>query len=337
MDDLFDFCCRRGVDSGFRAPGALFDAAVDYLEPEIAVDHPNSSLMAPSSAFARPTGLALLAALALAVCWMYGMSGRTSDVLEECMESERMDVYDSEDDDDELNISECEDNDDEDETDVCDSEYDLETDVSENENDLETDASKVSRLEESLELEDLKDSKEELVELEDLEDSKKELEETPNIEELESTEEERELPRLHQEQPDVERQRLEETLEKSQVYGTRMEYLWKEAEKAIEQIQRQLEDKDILLEKKADERAAMNRQIESACLHKEQVLIENRRLEHDLELALDRGEKIENYNKELKEKIVSLERQLEENDHLLKETGRRRERNEKSLPEEYGR
>ncbi|XP_064109703.1 myosin-11-like [Macrobrachium nipponense] len=334
--DLCDFCCCRGVDSGFRAPGALLDAAVDYLEPEIIVDHPNSSLMAPSSAFARPTGLALLAALALAVCWMYGMSGRTSDVLEECIESERMDVNDSEDDDehdvcdskddDELNMSECED-DDVDETDVCDSEEDDETseseaddetDMSENENDLETDASKVSRLEESLELEDLKDSMEELVELEDLEASKKELEETPNIEELESTEEERELPRLRQEQPDVERQRLEETLEKSQVYGTRMEYLWKEAEKAIEQIQCQLEDKDILLEKKADERAAMNRQIESACLQKEQVLTEKRRLEHDLELALDQGEKIENYNRELKEKIVSLERQLEENDNLLK-------------------
>ncbi|XP_064100868.1 trichohyalin-like [Macrobrachium nipponense] len=342
---MLDFCCCRGVDSGFRAPSALVDAAVDYLEPEIIVDHPNTSLMAPSSAFARPAGLAMLAALALAVCWMYGMSGRTSDVLEECMESERMDVYDSEDDDehdvcdskddnDELNMSECEDDDDEtdvcdseeddetseseadDETDMSDSEYVLETDVSENEKDLEADPSKVSRLEESLELEDLKDSMEELVELEDLEDSKKELEETPNIEELECTEEERELPRLHQEQPDVEK--LEETLEKSQVYGTRMEYLWKEAEKAIEQIQRQLEDKDILLEKKADERAAINRQIESACLQKEQVLTEKRRLEHDLELALNRGEKIENYNRELKEKIVSLERHLEENDHLLK-------------------
>ncbi|XP_064096552.1 uncharacterized protein LOC135208381 [Macrobrachium nipponense] len=333
MDDLCDFCCRRGVDSGFRAPGALVDAAVDHLEPEIIVDHPNSSLMAPSSAFAIPTGLALLAALALAVCWMYGMSGRTSDVLEECMESERMD--DTEDEDDELNMSEYEDDDEtdvcdsedddetseseaDDETDMSDSEYVLETDMSENENDLETDASKVSRLEESLELEDLKDSMEERVELEDLADSKKELEETPNIEELESTEEERELPRLRQEQPDEERQRLEETLEKSQVYGTRMEYLWKEAEKAIDQIQRQLEDKNILLEKKADERAAMNRQIESVCLQKEQVLTEKRRLEHDLELSLDRGEKIENYNKELKEKIVSLERKLEENDHLLK-------------------
>ncbi|XP_064095254.1 myosin-11-like [Macrobrachium nipponense] len=332
--DLFDFCCCRGVSSGFRAPGALVDAADHYLEPEIIVDHPNSSLMAPSSAFARPAGLALLAALALAVCWMYGMSGRTSDVLEECMESEQMDVYDSEDDDehdvcdskdddDELNMSECEDDDDDDETDVCDSEeddetseseaddetdmsdseYDLETDVSENENDLETGVRKVSRLEESLELEDLQDSMEELVELEDQEDSKKELEETLNIEELESTEEEREL---------------EDTLEKSQAYGTTMEYRWKEAEKAIERIQHQLEDKDILLEKKADENAAMKKQIESAWLQKEQVLTENRRLEHDLELALDRGEKIENFNKEMKEKIVSLERQLEENNHLLK-------------------
>ncbi|XP_064104309.1 golgin subfamily A member 6-like protein 22 [Macrobrachium nipponense] len=340
MDDLLNFCCCRGAGGGFRVPGALVDAAVDSLEPvEVIVDQSNSSLTAPSFAFAKPpAGLALLAALALAVCWMYGMSGRTFDVLEECLENERMDVCDSEDEDDEPNMSECEDDDEtamsdsetdmsevEDDIDMNDSENDFEIDMSENENDMETvmsenendtetEVSNVSRLEESLELEDL-------------EDSKDELEETHDIEELESTEEEGELPRLHQGQPDVEKETLQEALEKSQINGTRMEHLWKEAEKAIERLQRQLEDKDNLLEKKADETAAMTRQIENICFQKEQVLAEKRRLGDDLELALDREQMIENFNKELKEKIASLERRLEKNDHLLK----KREEDEREM------
>ncbi|XP_064111218.1 kinesin-related protein 4-like [Macrobrachium nipponense] len=301
MDDLLGFCCCRGVDSGFRVPGALVDAAVDYLEPEIIVDQSNNSLTAPSFAFAKPlAGLALLAALVLAVCWRYGMSGRISDELEECMESGRMDEHDSEDDDetdmseseddDEMNMSESEDDND-DETDVCDSEEDDddETDVCNSENEqLETDVSKVSRLEDSLELEDLEDGKEE-------------LEETPKTEQLEITEEEG----LHQEQPDVEMQRLQESLKKSQVNDARMEQFLNEAEKTIERIQREFEGKDILLEKKADDTAAM-----SVCRQKEQV--------HDLELALDRGETTDIFNKELKKQIVSLERRLGKNEHLPK-------------------
>ncbi|XP_064111220.1 kinesin-related protein 4-like [Macrobrachium nipponense] len=282
MDDLLGFCCCRGVNSGFGVPGALVDAAVDYLEPEIIVDQSNNSLTAPSFAFAKPlAGLALLAALVLAVCWRYGMSGRISDELEECMESERMDEHDSEDDDetdmseseddDEMNMSESEDDND-DETDVCDSEK----------------------------MEDDDDVKL-ILELEDLEDGKEELEETPETEQLEITEEEG----LHQEQPDVEMQRLQESLKKSQVNDAKMEQFLNEAEKTIERIQREFEGKDILLEKKADDTAAM-----SVCHQKEQV--------HDLELALDRGETKDIFNKELKKQIVSLERRLGKNEHLPK-------------------
>ncbi|XP_064104312.1 trichohyalin-like [Macrobrachium nipponense] len=322
LDDLFHFCC--GVSSGFRVPGALLDTAVDSLEPEIVVDQSNSSLTAPSFAFAKPlVGLALLAALALAVCWMYGMSERRSDEMEKCMESERIDEYDSEDDDEtdmseceddeEMNLSESEDDDemnlsesvDDDETSMNDSEEHLESDLSESENEQETDVSRVSRLEDSLELEDLEDGNEE-------------LEETTETEQLESTEEEADLPTLYQEQPDVEIQRLQESLQKSQANGTRMEQLLKEAGTTIERIQRELEEKDILLEKRADDTAAMSRKIEGICLQKEQVLTEKRRLQHDLELALERGEKADNFNKELMEQIASLERRQEETENLLK-------------------
>ncbi|XP_064113481.1 trichohyalin-like [Macrobrachium nipponense] len=250
------------------------------------------------------------------------MSGRISDELEECMESERMDEYDSED-DDKMNMSDIEDDDD-DETDVCDSEEDdddetdvcnseedgeinisesedddqtgmneseehLETDISESENEqLETDVSRVSRLEDSLELEDLEGGKEE-------------LDETPETEQLESTLEEGDLTRLHQEQPDVEMQRLQESLKKSQINDTRMEQFLQEAEKTIQRIQREFEGKDILLEKKADDTAAM-----SVCRQKEQV--------HDLELALDRGETTDIFNKELKKQIASLGKKKRDED-----------------------
>ncbi|XP_064116367.1 myosin-3-like [Macrobrachium nipponense] len=90
-----------------------------------------------------------------------------------------------------------------------------------------------------------------------------------------------------------------------------MEHLWKEAQEEIVRLQNQLVDKDKLLETSAQEGAGLKREIENVYLEKEHVLTEKRRLEGDLELALDRGERIENMNKELKEKTESLESQLE--------------------------
>ncbi|XP_064116380.1 kinesin-related protein 4-like [Macrobrachium nipponense] len=94
-----------------------------------------------------------------------------------------------------------------------------------------------------------------------------------------------------------------------------MEHLWKEAQEEIVRLQNQLVDKDKLLETTAQEGAGLKREIENVYLEKEHVLTEKRHLEGDLELALDRGDTLENLNKELKE---SLESQLEANDVLLK-------------------
>ncbi|XP_064116351.1 ERC protein 2-like [Macrobrachium nipponense] len=350
INDLLNFICCQGVDSGFRVPSALVAAAVDSLEPEI-LDQRNS-LTAPSSAFAKP-GLVLLAALALAVCWKSGMFGPKGHELDECLESEIMNVSDSEDDmetdlsnsedDMEIDLSDSEDGMETDmseslndlETNLSDSEDDNDTYMSESVNELETDVSEVSRLDNSLDLEDLEDTKEEQerdmlevsrlkdsldmedLEMPSLEESPPDMEE-PDIPEEEGELEEIHLPRLHQEEPDVVKQNLAEALESSQVYGNKMEHLWKEAQEEIVRLQNQLVDKDKLLETSAQEGAGLKREIENVYLEKEHVLTEKRRLEGDLELALDRGERIENMNKELKEKSESLESQLEANNVLLK-------------------
>ncbi|XP_064116390.1 golgin subfamily A member 6-like protein 22 [Macrobrachium nipponense] len=344
INQLQNFFCSQGVDSGFRVPSALVAAAVDSLEPEI-VDQRNS-LTAPSSAFAKP-GLVLLAALALAVFWKSGMFGPKGHELDECLESERTNVSD----DMETDLSDSENDL---ETDLSDSENDVEnylsnseddsdTDMSESENELEADESEVSRLDDSLDTEDLEDAEEEQesdmlevsrqedsLDMEDLEDTEEEQErdmlevsrledsldmedlEVPSPEESPPDMEEPEIP--DQEESDVEKQ----ALERSQVYGNKLEHLWKESQEEIVRLQNQLVDQDKLLEKSAQEAAGLKREIENVYLEKEHVLTEKRRLEGHLELAIDRGERIENLNKKLKEKTVSLESQLEANDVLLK-------------------
>ncbi|XP_064116371.1 trichohyalin-like [Macrobrachium nipponense] len=336
INQLQNFFCSQGVDSGFRVPSALVAAAVDSLEPEI-LDQRNS-LTAPSSAFAKP-GLVLLAALALAVCWKSGMFGPKGHELDECLESERMNASDSEDDmetdlsdsedDMEIDLSDSEDGMETDiseslndlETDLSDSEDDSDTDMSESENELEADASEVSRLDDSLDMEDLEDTEEkqerDMLEVSRLEDSlDMEDLEVPSLEESPPDMEEPEIP--DQEESDVEKQSLAEALERSQVCGNKMEHLWKEAQEEIVRLQNQLVDQDKLLEKSAQEEAGLKREIENVYLEKEHGLTEKRRLEGHLELAIDRGERIANLNKELKEKTESLESQLEAKDVLLK-------------------
>ncbi|XP_066965748.1 golgin subfamily A member 6-like protein 25 [Macrobrachium rosenbergii] len=289
------FCCQ-GVNSGLQVLDT-FAAAVDSLEPEI-VQQPNS-LLAPTFAVAKP-GLALLAGLALAVSWKYKFYGLKSHELEECMESEcrdseddrenvmsdsedlGTDVNDSEDDlsDSEMDMS---DSDVDFETDMNDSEDDFEPDVTDGEDYSETEMSFVSRLEDSLELEDG--------------EMQNDLE----------TDQETQLPRPI-----------------SQVYVSKMEHLWKEAVEKTVWLQNQLLDKDVLLEKNAQEEAEMKREIETVYLQNEQLQTEKRRLEDDLDLAQDRRERTEKLNKELREETASLQQALVDKEREL-ESAKERE------------
>ncbi|XP_064116366.1 proline-, glutamic acid- and leucine-rich protein 1-like [Macrobrachium nipponense] len=198
--------------------------------------------------------------------------------------------------------------------------------MSERENELEADASEVSRLDDSLDMEDLEDTEEEQerdllevsrqedsLDMEYLEDTEEEQErdmlevsrledsldmedlEVPSPEEIPPDMEEPEIP--DQEESDVEKQSLAEAQERSQVYGNKMEHLWKEAQEEIVRLQNQLVDQDKLLEKSAQEGAGLKKEIENVYLEKEHVLTEKRRLEGHLELAIDRGERLENLNK----------------------------------------
>ncbi|XP_066974255.1 golgin subfamily A member 6-like protein 22 [Macrobrachium rosenbergii] len=179
---------------------------------------------------------------------------------------------------------------------ISDSEYDLGTDVSDSEDDFETDMSEDDFLTEMSLLSRPEDSLE--------------LESTEEEGEMEVMDQEIQLPRPRRDQPDAEKQRLEEALENSQAYGSKMEYLWKEAVKKIVWLQSQLDDKDILMKKNADVGAEMKKEIENVYLQKEQVLTEKLRVEEDLELAQDRGETTEKLNKELREKTASLQQAM---------------------------
>ncbi|XP_066987431.1 cingulin-like [Macrobrachium rosenbergii] len=305
-----------GVNSGLQVLDT-FAAAADSLEPEI-IQRPNS-LLAPDFAIAKP-GLALLAGLALAVLWKYKIYGPKCHEMEDCVDSEWRDSEDdretdmngSEDDlsdsEDDLQMDMSDSDDDFDfETDVNDTEDDFEPDMSDGEDDSETEMSLVSRLEDSLELEDSDNDLE--TEISNVED-----------EEMEVMDQEIQLPGTHRDQPDVEKQMLKEALENSQVYGSRMEHLWKEAMEETVWLQNQLLDKDILLEKNAQDGADMKREIETMYLQKEQILTEKRRLEDDLELAQDRGERTEKLYKELMEKTASLQQAMVDKEIELEST-----------------
>ncbi|XP_066987480.1 trichohyalin-like [Macrobrachium rosenbergii] len=335
-----------GVNSGLQVLDT-FAAAVDSLEPEI-IQQPDS-LSAPDFAVAKP-GLALLAGLALAVFWKYKFYGLKYYELEECMESELRDCEDqieshmsASEDDFETDITDSEDDlgldmsesESDLEMDMSDSENDFEAEMSDDDDDSETEMSLVSRLEDSLELEDSEnDLDTEMSEVSRLEDSL-ELEETENDLETEiSTVEEGkvevmdleiQLPRPR-DQPDMEKQKLQEELEDSQVYGSKMEHLWKEAMEKTVWLQNQLLDKDSLLEeekKRGNEMEASLRnlkaeldnrdlQIETFLNMERKLIGEKEELEEKLSVAFNHGKELDSLLQEVDEKARKIANDFEE-------------------------
>ncbi|XP_064113693.1 trichohyalin-like [Macrobrachium nipponense] len=212
IDDLLGFLCCQGVDGGLRVQDTLA-AAVDSLELETVVEEPYS-LMSPGLAYAIP-GLALLAGLALTVCWVLKSYRFVFYDLDEDLETygfkpeDNLQLDDSDDDmeleesDDDVELEESdddvdleEDSDDDMEQENSDDDIELEDsddnvdledsddemELEESEDYLDTDVDEVSRLENRLELEDLEDSNNDLetdkCQLSGLEDLEQELEGT---------------------------------------------------------------------------------------------------------------------------------------------------------------
>ncbi|XP_066987416.1 uncharacterized protein [Macrobrachium rosenbergii] len=178
------------------------------------------------------------------------------------------------------------------EVDVSDSEDNFETEMNDVDYDSETEMSLVSRLEDSLEMED----------------SETDLDTDMSH------------PRPG-DQPDMEQQKLQEALETSQVYGNKMEHLWKEAMDKIVSLQNQLLDKDMLLEKNADEAVEMKREIENVYLQKEQVVTDKRRLEDRNRELEENLAKETRKNLTLEDQVQSLEKVLcQKEDRLVSAT-----------------
>ncbi|XP_066937302.1 trichohyalin-like [Macrobrachium rosenbergii] len=138
-------------------------------------------------------------------------------------------------------------------------------------------------------------------------------------EELEDINQEPQLPRQHPQQLDKEKQASAKELEICQVHGgPQLERLLDEANKEIAWLQKQILDKDLLLEQKAAEGTELTREIEHLNTEKEQVQAEKRKLQDDYELVLSRDDALETLQKQLTDNIASLENQLQEKDHLLR-------------------
>ncbi|XP_064103367.1 trichohyalin-like [Macrobrachium nipponense] len=153
-------------------------------------------------------------------------------------------------------------------------------------------------------------------------------EETEEEEEEEGVEEpclEVYLLRQGLEQMEEEKLGLEKDLDNCKDLARKMENLWMGAQQEIELLRRQLVEKDLLLEKKAQEENEMNardRKIENLLQRNEKLVNENGQLEEDLKLALAEVQKMEEVDREQREKIVALESHLQERAEEESEMGR---------------
>ncbi|XP_064104235.1 myosin heavy chain, cardiac muscle isoform-like [Macrobrachium nipponense] len=173
--NLLGFLCCQGVDGGLRVQDTLA-AAVDSLELETVVEEPHS-LTAPGLAYAIP-GLALLAALALAVCWVLKRYRLVFYDLDEDLETYDFRLEDN------LQLDDSDDD-----VDLEDSDDDMELEESDDEVDLEDSDDDVEQenSDDDIELEDSDDD----VDLEDSDDDM-ELEESDDDVDLEDSDDDME-------------------------------------------------------------------------------------------------------------------------------------------------
>ncbi|XP_064085318.1 uncharacterized protein LOC135200640 [Macrobrachium nipponense] len=344
-DDILNFFCCQGVDSGLRVQDTLA-AAVESFEPEI-VKEP-TSLLAPAFAIAIPE-LALLAGLTLVVCWKFRSHGRQVHELDGVLEATRHDgddfrpesTLELEDSEAELatdlsdmstrledlpDLEELEDTDDDEypETDTSElsrleDRLDLE-EVDDSDDGLETDMSELSRLEDHLDLEDL----------EELDDSNDGLE--TDTSEWSIPEDRLDLEELNNSDDELETSRLEDCLEVENTED--LERLWKEAKEEIISLRNQLVEKDLMLRQKADQEAGMKSENENLLHQNEQILAQQRDLEDDLKRASYEREKMEKSNKELRDEAASLEKKWQEERRMRSLSQQKMAANERELEKE---
>ncbi|XP_066986713.1 trichohyalin-like [Macrobrachium rosenbergii] len=263
----------------------------DSMDFEIVVDKPDS-LVASGFVVAIP-GMALLAGLALAVCWVYNRIGRRDQDLEDDIEIDNDESVILEDDTEMAVFEESEDNTEMDseemasspemeqlgETGDCshahhnETDDDLSTDFDETDDDLNTET-----------------------------DEELEHEETEDEQHIEEMHQVIHFSKQRRELMDAENSRLKEDLDTCRVAASKMEHLWNEAKQETELLRNQLMEKDLLLGQKAEEeKETKNRfekeirkrdiKIDHLNQQKDGLVDEKRLLEEDLTLALKEREK----------------------------------------------
>ncbi|XP_066986736.1 calponin homology domain-containing protein DDB_G0272472-like [Macrobrachium rosenbergii] len=312
----------------------------DSLDLDIVVEK-SSSFGASDFAVAIP-GMALLAGLAFAAHRIYTLAGRRDQDLEDGMDVNSRETAIME---DSADLEDDEESEDDSEMDYGETDDDLSTDIDENDDDLHMYFDEVAGLEDSLEMvlfdETDDDSNTDFDEGPRLEDSLKVgpldetdedlntetdevagLEDSLEVEQHEQTEEEEEEE--HIEEMYEAKGRSEEDLDTSQVVASKMELLGNASKQQIELLRNQLMEKDLLLEKKADEGREMERRFEKEMNARDrrigQLVKEKRQLKEDLKLALEEtkstNQLLESENEDVRKVLVEKEKEVD----LLKES-----------------
>ncbi|XP_064093792.1 trichohyalin-like [Macrobrachium nipponense] len=329
VQELFNTIQCRGPTTGHSLETLHRAVVAESWSPEVVETRPDSgSIETPGTAGVVPW-MALMAGalvLLLAVYWKPKLIGcddldheeddqevpsldsilDTEDL--ECSEEEEEEVeepdsYNDDDDDmEELDSSDADSDDGEEEEE--------EEELDSSDADSDEDAEEEAEVEEEFDSSDFDD---------DVEEEEEEVEEKlDSHHDDEKGEQEEEKEEEEEEISETEELETTEVKEEEEEEEDELERLLHEAKKDIVRLQKEILDKDLLIQKKAAEETEIKNENEVLKMEKVHLQYQNRKLEEDCELALGCADVMGNLHKELMDETTFLENRLEEKDHMLR-------------------
>ncbi|XP_064105083.1 trichohyalin-like [Macrobrachium nipponense] len=327
VQELLNVIQCRGPTTGHSLETFHRAVVAESWSPEVVETRPDSgSIETPASAGAVPW-MALMAGalvLLLAVYWKPKIIG--CDDLDHDEDDQEVPTSDSILDTEDLECSEEEEeveepdssNDDDDMEELDNSDADSDEDVEEEEEE-EWDSSDADSDEDAEEEEEEEDVEEEFDSSDFDEDVEEEEEVEEKLDSYDDNEKEEKEEEKEEEEEISETEELETTeVKEEEEEEAELERLLHEAKKDIVRLQKEILDKDLLIQKKAAEETEIKKENEVLKMEKEQLQSQNQKLEAEYELALGCANVMGNLHKELMDETTFLENRLEEKDHMLR-------------------
>ncbi|XP_064077682.1 golgin subfamily A member 6-like protein 24 [Macrobrachium nipponense] len=330
VQELLDIIQCRGPTTGHSLETLHRAVVAESWSPEVVETRLDSgSIETPASAGAVPW-MALMAGalvLLLAVYWKpkliecddldHDEDDQDGPTLDSILDTEDLECSEEEEEEEEVEEPDS-DNDDDDMEELDRSDADSDDDVEEEEEEEEeeldsSDADSDEDAEEEVEEEFDSSDFDEDVEEEEEEEMEEKLD-SYDDDEKEKKEEEKE----EEEEEISETEEFETTEVKEEEEEDELERLLHEAKKDIVRLQKEILDKDLLIQKKAAEETEIKKENEVLKMEKERLQYQNRKLEEECKLALGCADVIGNLHKELMDETTFLENRLEEKDHMLR-------------------